>query len=107
MQKQKFLSVKQKNSPSMHHMSIYFEKTKWVIREKRIIEFDSIQNMNKIEFRIGCGKAQLIVTMNPNKLFRMIDLKNCNYITLVEYIGFANEIIPFILLVFKDKIFHM
>ncbi len=55
--------------------------------------------MDETRFRIGCGKAQLVVTMNPNKPLRMIDPDNRDYITSVECIGSAGETIPPMLLV--------
>lgn len=62
--------------------------------------------MNKIKFWIGCGKAQLIVIINLYKLFHIIDLDNHDYIILVECIGFASEIIPPMLLVFRVTILY-
>ena len=56
-------------------MSDYFEKIEWVMREKGIIELD-IWNMDETGFRISCGKAQLVVTMDPNKPLRIIDPEN-------------------------------
>ncbi len=56
-------------------------------------------NMDKTRFWISCEKTQLVVTMEPIKLLRMIDPENHDYITLVEYIGSAGEIIPPMLLI--------
>ena len=38
--KQKPLAVERKYSHNVHDMSNYFEKIKWVMREKRITELD-------------------------------------------------------------------
>ena len=82
----------------MHDINDYFEKIERVMREKRIIELD-IWNIDETRFQIGCGKAKLVVTMDSNKLFCMIDPDNRDYITSVEYIGSADETIPPMLLV--------
>lgn len=79
-------------------MSNYFEKIERVIREKNIKELD-IWNMDETRFWISCEKAQLIVTIDLNKLFHMIYLDNHNYITSIEYIDSANKIILLMLLV--------
>lgn len=75
------------------------------MKEKKITDLD-ILNMDKTGFRMSCGKAQLIVTINPNKLFYMIDLKNRNYITLAKCIGSAGEIIPPMLVIFGVNILY-
>lgn len=62
--------------------------------------------MDETKFRIGSKKAQLVVTMDPNKSLCMIDSENHDYIISVEYIGSAGEIIPPILLVFRVNILH-
>ena len=62
--------------------------------------------MDETGFRIGCGKAQLVVTMDPNKPFRMIDPENRDYITSVECIGSAGETIPPMLLISGVNILH-
>ena len=68
------------------------------MRENRITNPD-LWKMDKTGFWISCEKAQLVVTMDPIKLLRMIDPENHDYITLVECIGSAGEIIPHILLI--------
>ena len=77
----------------MYNMSDYFEKIGRIIREKGITKLD-IWNIDETKFRIGCGKAQLVVTMDLNKPFCMINLKNRDYITSVKCIGPAGETIP-------------
>ena len=42
--------------------------------------------MNKTGFQISCEKAQLVVTMEINKPFSMINLDNYDYITLIKCI---------------------
>ena len=50
--------------------------------------------MDETWFWIGCGKAQLVVTIDRTKLFCMIDPDNCDYITSVECIGSSGKTIP-------------
>ena len=85
-------------------MSDYFEKIQQVMREKGIRELD-IWNMDETSFRIGCGKTQLVVTMDPNKPLCMIDPENRDSITSIECIGSAGETIPPMLLVSRVNIF--
>ena len=105
IRKQKPLAVERKHSYSVYDMSGYFEKVKRVIREKVITELD-VWNMDETGFRIGCGKAQLVVTMDPNKPLCMIDPDNRNYITSVECIGSLGETIPPMLLISGVNILH-
>lgn len=54
--------------------------------------------MDEIGFWISCGKAYLVVTIDPNKRLHMIDSKNCDYITSVKCISFTSEtILPMLL----------
>lgn len=98
IQKQKLLAVEQKYSHDVNNMSNYFKKIEWVMREKRITELNLL-NINETSFQNSCEKAQLIVTIDVNKLFQMIDPENRNYIISVKYIDSADEIIPPILLI--------
>lgn len=75
------------------------------MRQKKIMELN-LQNMDETGFQIGYKKAQLIVTIDPNKSLYMIDLENCNEITSVECIGSANETIPPMLLISGVNILH-
>ena len=49
MRKQKPLAAKQKHSHDVHHIINYFEKIRWVMREKRTTELD-IWNMDETGF---------------------------------------------------------
>ena len=62
--------------------------------------------MDKTSFQIGFGKAQLIITVNLNKLLYMIDPENRDYMTSIKNIDSACETIPPILLIFEVNIFH-
>lgn len=64
-----------------------------------------IWNIDKIGFQISCEKAQLIITMDANKLFYIIDPKNCDYITLVKCISSVSETILLMLLIFGVNIY--
>ena len=62
--------------------------------------------MDETRFWIGYGKAQLVVTMDPNKPLRMIDPKNRDCITSVECISSVGETISPMLLVSGVNILH-
>lgn len=62
--------------------------------------------MDKTGFQIGCRKTQLVVTIDSNKLFYVINPENRDYNTLVKYISFAGKTIPPMLLVSKVNILH-
>ena len=53
---------------SVNDMSDYFEKIERVMREKGTTKLD-VWNMDETGFQIGCGKAQLVVTMELTSLF--------------------------------------
>ena len=56
-------------------MRDYFYKLKAVMRDKGITEVD-VWNMDETGFRIGCGRAQMVITMDPKKPLRMTDPDN-------------------------------
>ncbi len=99
------MAANRKHSHGVHDISDYFEKVERVISEKRFTDLD-MWNMDEKGFRIGCGKAQLVVTMDPNKLLWIIDPENRDYITSLECIGSAGETIPLMLLISKVNIIH-
>ena len=75
IRKQKPLAAERKHSHSMHNMSDYFDQVERIMREEGITEWD-MWNMDETGFRIGLEKAQLVVTMDPNKPLHMIDPEN-------------------------------
>ena len=89
----------------MYDISDYFENVKWVMREKGITELD-VWNMDEMDFRIGCRKAQLVVTMDLNKPLRIIDPDNRDYITSVKCIGSLKKTMPSMLLISRVNILH-
>lgn len=62
--------------------------------------------MDEANFQIASGKAQLVVNMDPNKPFCIIDLENRDYITSVECISSAGETIQPMLLISGVNILH-
>ena len=104
-QKQKLFAAERKHSHSVHDMSNYFEKIEQVMMEKGITESD-VWNMDETGFRIGCWKAQLVATIDPNKPLRTIDPESREYITSAECISSAGETIPPMLLVSRVNILH-
>ena len=105
LRKQKPPVAERKHIHSVHVMSDCFKKIERVMREKGITELD-VWNMDEKGFRLGRGKAQLVVTMDPNKPLRMIDPENRDYITSVECIGSAGGTIPPTLLISGVNILH-
>lgn len=75
------------------------------MREKEITELD-IWNMDETGFQFSYGKVQLVITIDVNKHFCMIDLENHNYITSVEYIDFTSKTISLILLISRVNILY-
>lgn len=105
VRKQKPLAVDRKNSHSVEDMTAYFTKLETAVKEKGITELD-VWNMDGKDFRIGCGRAHLVITLDPNKPLRMTDLKNHDYITSVECISSAGEAIPPLLILSGVNILH-
>ena len=103
--KQKPLATDRKNSHSLTDMKDYFYKLKAVMRDKGIIEVD-VWNMDETGFRIGCGRAQMVIIMNPKKPLRMMDSDNRDYITTVECISSGGEVIPSLIIISGVQILH-
>ena len=62
--------------------------------------------MNETEFRIDCERAQMIITLNSKKFFRMMDSDNRDYITSVKCVSSTDEIILSMLIIGEVNIFH-
>lgn len=58
------------------------------MKEKDITELD-VWNMEETGFRIACGRAHLVITLDPNKPLCMTDPENRHYISSVECISSA------------------
>ena len=62
--------------------------------------------MDETGFRIGCGRAQMVITLDPRRSLRKTDPDNRDYITLVESISSGGEVIPPLLIVSGVHILH-
>ncbi len=62
--------------------------------------------MNETGFRIDCGRAQLVVTLDPNKPLRMTDPDNRTYLTFVECVSSEGWFIPPMLILAGVHILH-
>ena len=65
-----------------------------------------VWNMNETDFRIECERAQMIVTLNPNKPLRMTDSDNRTYLTSVESISSDGADISPMLIISGVHILH-
>ena len=105
VRKQKPLASERKDSHNVHDMAEYFSKLERVMKEKGITQLD-VWNMDETGFRIGCGRAQLVVTLDTRKPLRMTDPDNRDYITSVECISSADEVIPPLIILAEVHILH-
>ncbi len=62
--------------------------------------------MDETGFRIGCGRAQLVVILDPNKPLRITDPDNRTYITSVECVSSEGCFIPPVLILAGVHILH-
>ena len=62
--------------------------------------------MDETGFQIGCGRAQLIVTLDANKPLRMTDPDNWDYIISVECISSGGSVIPPLIIIFGAQVLH-
>ncbi len=65
-----------------------------------------VYSIFEINFKINCEITQVVVTLDINRLSKMIDLDNRNYITQVKCISSTLEIISLILLISDVNILH-
>ena len=65
-----------------------------------------IWNMDETGFRIGCGRAQIVITLDPRKPLYMTDPDNHDYITSVECISSAGDVILPLLILSGIHILH-
>lgn len=105
VRKQKPLAAERKNSHSISDMTDYFHKLETVMTEKGITEVD-VWNMDETGFRIGCGRAQLVVTLDATKPLRMTDPDNRDYITSVECISSGGLVIPPLIIISGAHVLH-
>ena len=62
--------------------------------------------MDETGFRIGCGRAQMVVTLDLKRPLRMMDSDNRTYITAVECISSAGHVAPPMLIIAGVNILH-
>ncbi len=74
-------------------MEEYFETFRKLVEWFGLVP-DDIWNMDKTGFRIGCGKAQKVITNDANKALVMLNPDNREYITSAESINGVGRIIP-------------
>ena len=75
------------------------------MREKGFTYLD-ILKPNETGFKISCGIAQLVVTLDSNKSLSIIDHDHREYITLIAYISTGYEMILSVILISKVNILH-
>jgi hypothetical protein len=91
----------------------YFEKFKKVIVDKGILP-SNCWNFDETDFRIGCGGNQIVITLGarhrPNKdrkSFTIASETNRDYLTSVEAISAAGDVIPpMLILKATQHLFH-
>jgi Tc5 transposase DNA-binding domain/DDE superfamily endonuclease len=59
------------------------------VREERGILDEDIHNMDETGFRIGCGRAHMVITRSGNQKQYLQDPDNRDYLTLIESISAA------------------
>ncbi len=74
-------------------MEEYFETFRKLVEWFGLVP-DNIWNMDETGFRIGCGKAQWVITNDAIKAFVMPDPDNQEYITSAESINGVGRAIP-------------
>ena len=67
--------------------------TRTIRIEKGIAEED-VWNIDETGFRAGCGRAHLVITLDPDKPLLLTDPDNREYITSVESISGGGKTIP-------------
>ena len=105
IRKQKPLAADRKDSHNLEDMTEYFNKLERCMKDNGINELD-VWNMDETGFRIGCGRAQMVITLDPRRSLRMTDPDNRDYITSVESINSAGEVIPPMLIISGVHILH-
>ena len=71
------------------------------------IQIPDTWNMDETGFRIGCARSRVVITLTTKKPSpRMADSDNREYITFVEVINAADDIISFFLIFKRSSIAH-
>ena len=103
--KQKPLAVERKNAHSLKDMEEYFETFRKLVEWFGLVP-DDIWNMDETGFRIGCGKAQWVITNDASKALVMPDPDNREYITSAESINGVGRAIPVFLILQGKHTLH-
>lgn len=103
--KQKPLAVQRKNAHSVKDMEDYFEAFRKLVEWLGLAPED-MWNMDETGFRIGCGKAQWVITSNATKALVMTDPDNRDYITSAETINGVGRTIPAFLILRGKHTLH-
>ena len=105
VRKQKPLAAERKDSHDLKNMTEYFNKLERMMKEKSITAVD-VWNMNETDFRIDCGRTQMIITLDPKRPLRMMNSDNRDYITSVKCVSSGGEVIPPMLIISGVNILH-
>ena len=81
--KPKPLSAERKKAHDEQSIQEAYKKFQRSIQEKGIQIHDNY-NIDETGFRIGCGIAHCVVTVDKSKPLQLVDPDNCDYITSVE-----------------------
>ena len=91
----RFISAKRKNVYEFKKLKIYFKQLNKALNEHEIIALNT-WNMNKIDFRINCGRDQIVLTLNIQKFLKTVDSNNREYLTFIKIINDEENSISFI-----------
>ena len=84
--KQKPLAIYRKNAHNVKYFMIYFEKYKEIRIQKGITDAN-VWNMDERGFRVGCGIAHWVITMDAEKRLLLSDPDNREFLTACETIS--------------------
>lgn len=96
--KQKPLAAERKNAHDVESIQKAYERFQTGMQEMGI-QCGDLWNMDETGFRIGCGIAHSVVTVDRKKPLRFVDPDNRDYVTSVECISAGGwSIPPFVIL---------
>jgi len=84
------LTVERKLTQDVETMKRHFTRFKDTCKELGIKRQD-LYNMDEIGFRIGCGRAHIVITLEPRKRLVLTDADNRDYITSIECVGVGTD----------------
>ena len=86
IRKQKPLAAERKEAYGEDTLRAHFERFKSVVKDKGV-KIQDLYNMDETGFRIGCGVAYSVITIEAKKALILTDPSNRNYITSIECIS--------------------